>query len=234
MNTFIRQNRKEWLVLTGRLILCAVPVAAGLVRMTQLSVGAEITPANARFFAAPLPVILHIVGLIPYTILGAFQFVPGFRRSRKGWHRKVGWFLLPSGLTVALSGLWMTLTYPWPTGDGVALYWLRIVVGTLMTVSLLLAVLAIQRRNFIQHGIWMLRAYAIGMGAGTQVFTHLPWLLLMGSESTPGEGPRAIMMGAGWLINVLIAEWIIYRNLQRPQKASGVTTARTRFVYEKS
>jgi hypothetical protein len=55
----------------------------------------------------------------------------------------------------------------------------------------------------------MLRGYAIGMGAGTQVLTHLPWFIL--AEGRPGEGPRAIMMTAGWVINVAIAEWVIRR-----------------------
>jgi hypothetical protein len=60
----------------------------------------------------------------------------------------------------------------------------------------------------------MIRAYAIGLGAGTQVLTHLPWFLL--AEGKPGEGPRAVMMGAGWLINVIVAEWIIRRRVARP------------------
>jgi len=53
----------------------------------------------------------------------------------------------------------------------------------------------------------MTRAYAIGLGAGTQVLTHLPWFVLVGGK--PGELPRGVMMGAGWVINVVVAEWII-------------------------
>ena len=67
---------------------------------------------------------------------------------------------------------------------------------------------AIRRRRFAEHGAWMTRAYAIGMGAGTQVFTHLPWFLLVGQ---PTEGPRAVMMGLGWVINIVVAEWVIRR-----------------------
>jgi hypothetical protein len=48
-------------------------MAASAFRLTQLSGGAEITPANSRFFASPLPVVLHIVGASLYAILGAFQ-----------------------------------------------------------------------------------------------------------------------------------------------------------------
>jgi hypothetical protein len=52
----------------------------------------------------------------------------------------------------------------------------------------------------------MMRAYAIGLGAGTQVLTHLPWFILVGK---PGESSRAVLMGAGWVINLFVAEWII-------------------------
>ena len=56
------------------------------------------------------------------------------------------------------------------------------------------------------------RNIAIGMGAATQVLTHLPWLLLVGK---PGELPRAVLMAAGWLINLGVAEWAIQRGRSR-------------------
>lgn len=151
-----------------------------------------------------------------YSILGAFQFSPGIRRRRRGWHRAAGRILIPCGVLVAISGLWMTLSYPWPAGDGEILYVERLIVGSAMLVSILLGVNAIMRRNFSAHGEWMIRAYAIGLGAGTQVLTHLPWFLLV--DGRPGELPRAVMMGGGWLINILVAEWIIMRGRTgRPQ-----------------
>jgi Predicted membrane protein (DUF2306) len=57
-------------------------------------------------------------------------------------------------------------------------------------VSILLAVDAIRRRDFVSHGRWMIRGYAIGMGAGTQVLTHLSWFVLVGR---PGESSRAAL-----------------------------------------
>jgi hypothetical protein len=38
----------------------------------------------------------------------------------------------------------------------------------------LLGIEAILARSFTAHGEWMLRAYALGLGASTQVLTHLP------------------------------------------------------------
>jgi uncharacterized membrane protein len=212
-------NRAEWLVPTALLVLGAIPVAAGAVRIVELTGGAEITPDNARFFASPLPVILHIVSVTLYSILGAFQFSPTLRRRKPGWHRLIGkWILVPCGLAAALSGLWMTQFYPWPEGDGVLLYGLRLFFGSAMVLSIILGAAAIRRRNYAQHGAWMIRGYAIGLGAGTQVFTHLPWILLLG---TPDEFPRALMMGAGWVINLAVAEWIIWkRPSRRPRSTS--------------
>jgi hypothetical protein len=55
------------------------------------------------------------------------------------------------------------------------------------------------------------------MGAGTQVFTHLPWFIFVG---TPDELPRAVLMGAGWVINLAVAEVIIHRRRGRTGRAS--------------
>ena len=112
-------------------------------------------------------------------------------------------------LLVAMSGLWMAHFYAWPAGDGQILYVERLIVGSAMLLSVVLGVDAIRQRDFNSHGAWMTRAYAIGMGAGTQVLTHLPWFML--SDVKPGEIPRAVMMGAGWVINMLVAEWVIRR-----------------------
>jgi hypothetical protein len=70
-----RAGAAKWLV-AALLILSAIPLGAGAVRLSELAGGAAITPANARFFAAPLPVVLHIGGAAVYAILGAFQFAP--------------------------------------------------------------------------------------------------------------------------------------------------------------
>ena len=200
-------TRSDWLIPAGLIALSMVPALAGSVRLAQLAGGAEITLENARFFAAPLPVMIHIPAAVVYSIVGAFQFSPGLRRRRRAWHRAAGRILIPCALLVALSGLWMAHFYPWPQGDGQLVYAERLVFGTAMVLSVVLGLYAIKRRDFASHGEWMMRAYAIGLGAGTQVLTHLPWFMLV--EDKPGELARGVMMGAGWIINVVVVEWII-------------------------
>ena len=220
-----RINSLEWHIPAALILLSAVPIVAGTFRIVQLTGGAEITPENARFFASPVPVVVHIVSATLYSVLGAFQFAPGLRRWKPGWHRAVGkWILVPSGLAAALSGLWMTQFYPWPAGDGIFLYWLRLLFGSGMLLAIVLGVIAIRRRDHAQHGAWMIRGYAIGLGAGTQVFTHLPWFLLVGS-GVPDEFSRAVMMGAGWVINLIVAEWIIRKRPSRRPRTTSATLA---------
>ena len=209
----MQSTRSDWLVPSALIALSLVPALAGIVRLAQLAGRAEITAENARFFASPLPVVLHIPAVITFTMLGALQFAPGFRRRRRRWHRAAGRVLAPCGLLAALTGLWMAHFYAWPAGDGELLYLERLVFGSAMIVSIVLAVAAVRRRDFASHGAWMTRGYAIGLGAGTQVLTHLPWSLF--ADGKPGELPRAVMMGAGWVINVVVAEWIIRKGQVR-------------------
>ena len=205
----MRSTKSDWLVPAGLIALSLVPAIAGTARVAQLAGGAEITPDNARFIAAPLPVLIHIPAAIVYSILGALQFSKGFRRRRRAWHRVAGKILIPCGLLVALSGLWMAHFYAWPQGDGQLVYAERLVFGSGMVSCIILGINEIRLRDFALHGAWMTRAYAIGLGAGTQVLTHLPWFLL--ADTKPGELARGVMMGAGWIINVVVAEWMIQR-----------------------
>jgi uncharacterized membrane protein len=221
MNTVALDNarRSERRLASMLLTMAAVPALFGAIRLLELARGAPVTEANARFFAMPLPVALHIPSAVAFGLLGVFQLLPGVRRRWPARHRMGGRVLLVLGIVAALTGLWMTLVYPWPEGDGWLLYLLRLVFGTAMAASLALSVDAIRRRDFAAHGRWMIRAYAIGMGAGTQVLTHLPWFLLVGQ---PKELPRALLMGAGWVINVVMAEWVI----RAPRRAAGVARLR--------
>lgn len=209
-----------WWIPAALVVLSLVPAIGGGVRLAQLLGGGVVTVENARFFAAPTPVLIHIPAALVFSFLGALQLWPSFRRAYPRWHRVTGRVLLPAALLVPVSGLWMTLTYPWPTGDGVAVFVERLVFGVAMLSSVILGLRALVGRRFAEHGDWMIRAYAIGMGAGTQALTHLPWFLFV--DLKPGETPRAVMMGLGWVINIVVAELVIRRSgtvsLPRRQK----------------
>ncbi len=200
----IRQTLPTLLMPASLTALATVPVIAGLVRLAGL-VSGQAHAADVRFLEYPLPVALHIAAVIPYSLLAPLQFVPTLRR--RAWHRGVGTALVPLGLLAALTGLWMTTVYSWPAGDGAAVYVMRLIVGAAMAASLVRGVVCLVRHEYAAHGAWMLRAYALGMGAGTQVLTHLPWFMVVGGS--PSVGGRAVMMGLAWIINALAAEYVI-------------------------
>jgi len=212
------RRRPQWPVAAGLILLSLIPVIAGAARLTELTGGAAITAQNARFFASPVPVVTHILSVTTYSLLGAFQFLPALR-GRRGWHRVAGRILAPAGLLAALSGLWMAVFYPLPPGDGPALLVLRLVFGSAMAASIVLGVVAVVRRDFVRHGAWMTRGYAIGVAAGTQALTGLPWILLVGP---PDEPTRAVLLGAAWVINLAVAEYVIHRRARRTVRVPAV------------
>ena len=104
--------------------------------------------------------------------------------------------------------IWMTLAYVIPPElQGRLLFWVRLAVGSGMAMALILAIRAIRGGNVLRHQAWMLRAYALGQGAGTQVLFLLPPQLFLG-EAVTGM-PRDLLMTAAWAANVLIAESVL-------------------------
>lgn len=202
----ISESKKSnrWYI-AGLILLGVVPVVAGMVRLAQLGRG-TITSENERFFASPSVIIIHIIAVSIYSLLGAFQFSSEFRQRSPSWHRRAGKFLIPLGMLAALTGLWMTQFYPFIKYDGLVLYWIRMAVGVSMFFCIVIGVHAVQARNFKTHGAWMMRAYGLGIGAGTQVLTHIPWFVF---PSIQGETARTVCMAMGWIINVAVVEWII-------------------------
>ncbi|MCU1445189.1 DUF2306 domain-containing protein [Cryobacterium sp.] len=209
------RSRRAWLAPTGLILLSLIPVLAGAARLTELTGGAVVTDHNARFLGSPVPVVTHIISATLYSLLGAFQFVPALRRRRGGWHRVAGRVLLPAGLLTALTGLWMSAFYPHPPGDGTLLLVVRLVFGSAMLASLILGIAAIVRRDFIRHGEWMTRAYAIAVAAGTQALLLIPETMIFDQTE---QLPRAVTMGTAWMINLAVAEYVIRRRA-RPARA---------------
>jgi uncharacterized membrane protein len=195
--------------------LVVVPAIAGTLRLVELAGGPLVLPANPRVSASPVPVIVHISCALTYAVLGAFQFSSQMRRRRPGWHRKAGRSLVVLGFAVALSGLWMTQFYARQPGSGELTYLLRLAVGSGMAASVVLGFAAIRRGDVTHHQAWMTRAYALAVGAGTQAFTQGIGKVVLGT----GEPTNALLLGAGWAINLAVAEYVI----RRPKSHSSST-----------
>jgi uncharacterized membrane protein len=161
--------------------------------------------------------VVHILGAMMFALGGILQFVPSFRRRHPVWHRRAGRLVGVAGLLVAISALWMTLFYAPQPGTGSLLYVLRLIFAPAMAACLVLGVAAVRRGDIATHRVWMVRAYAIGLAAGTQVFTAGIGGAILGS----GVPAADLAKGAGWAINLAVAEWVIRRPARRRLALAG-------------
>jgi uncharacterized membrane protein len=204
-------RERSWPVPVALVALSAIPLTAGTLRLIQLAGGPVVIAADHRFADLPLPLVVHIVGATTFALVGILQFVPAFRRGHLTWHRRSGRVLAVAGLLVAISALWMTLFYEAKPGTGDLLYVLRLVFGSAMAACLVLGVTAVRRRDIAAHRAWMIRAYAVGLAAGTQAFTEGVGGAIFGT----GVPAADLAKGAGWVINLAVAEWTIRRPTRR-------------------
>ncbi|MGZ8736406.1 MAG: DUF2306 domain-containing protein [Nocardioides sp.] len=206
-----------WRVPVALVVLSTFPVVAGSLRLLEVAGGPHVLPDNPRIDAAPAPVVLHVLAAALYALLGAFQFSARLRRRRPGWHRTSGRLLVGAGSVVAVSGLWMTLFYAGAPG-GDLLWAVRLAVGSAMAASIVLGFTAIRRRDIAAHRAWMIRAYALAVGAGTQVFTQGIGEGVFGTSDLS----TGLSVSSGWVVNAAVAEWVIRRPAaRRARRARG-------------
>lgn len=195
-----------WPAVTGLLLLSALPILGGVLRLEELGTD----PASAPSPAIAGVIVAHIVGMSVYCFLGAFQFSPALR-GRRAWHRRAGRVLIPAGMIGALASIALAVLFTGPA-DEFALAIVRIVFAVPMLVFLLLAARTIARRCFVAHGAWMTRAYAIAVTGGTQALVLIIWSIAGGESSIESE---TWLVGVGFVINSLVAEGIIRRRAGR-------------------
>ncbi len=204
----VLKNKKELAILSSLIVLSFIPVVGGTFRVFEIFGSPAVLPVNPRISNDPLPALLHVFGAVPFCILGAFQFLPSIRQYTPERHRFNGRIVALTGILSAVSGLWMTHYYALPIGlQGSLLYIVRMVLGIAMAVFIVRGVVAIKNRYIPIHSASMLRAYAIGQGAGTQALIGVTWIVLFREEATGIT--RDVMMTSAWIINLAIAEWVI-------------------------
>ena len=206
-----KRGSRDRPVVVGLLLLGLLPLIFGTLRLIELAGGPTLMPPNTRI--APAALAVHIVGATAFALLGPFQFAAGLRRRWPRWHKLAGRVGVLGGLMAAFSGLWMTLMYAPQPGTGALLFVLRLVFGSAMVASTVLGVDAARRGDINRHRAWITRGYAIGLGAATQMLTLMIGQMLAGPVDELGNG---LLNGAGWVINLAVAEWAIRRRTRRP------------------
>lgn len=213
-----RRRGVGWLLPAALITFGLIPLLANALRRVALAVGAAGSDDGGGM---PLPVVLHIVGATVFVVLGALQFSAGLRRRRPSWHRIAGRVAILAALLAAGSGVW--LAFATLSDYSPLLFVFRLLAAAGMALCIVFGFRAIRQRRLPRHRAWMIRAFALGLGAATQVFT------LGFGERIFGESELsvALLNGAGWAINLAVAEGIIRRSPRRAARpAAGTTEAR--------
>lgn len=152
----------------------------------------------------PLAFWLHVVGAAVALALGVFQFATGLRTKYPVIHRWTGrtyavavLFGAPAGLILALNangGFVTQLGF-----SMLALAW---------GITTLIAFRHVRNARYVLHAQWMIRSYALALGAVT-LRLQVPFLVAM--LETDYTGVLPIIAWSSWVPNILIAEWIIQK-----------------------
>jgi hypothetical protein len=213
-----RKRSAGWLLPAGLITFGLVPILANALRRVAMAV-APTAPSSGEGGGMSVPVILHVVGATIFVVLGALQFSASFRRRRPSWHRIAGRVAILAALLAAGSGLW--LAFATLADYSPLLFVFRILAAAGLALCIIFGFRAIRQRRLPRHRAWMIRAFAIGLGAATQVFT------LGFGEGIFGESElsSALLNGAGWAINLAVAEWVIRRTRRRAIRPAADKTA---------
>lgn len=151
---------------------------------------------------------IHVACSSLILVAGFTQFWPAFRQRFSLWHRRLGWlyiiavlgFVAPSGLVMAVYA-----------AGGLATQVCFVILGILWIGSTVLALKYAMQKCWYKHRNWMIRSFALSVSA----LSLRSWKLLL-YQLAPyidGLSPKLIYQleaWLGWVINLLIAELIIY------------------------
>ncbi|WP_189418870.1 DUF2306 domain-containing protein [Cellvibrio zantedeschiae] len=163
-------------------------------------------PADAHYVKHALLISFHIIPGFLFLVLGPLQFISSIRSRWPKAHRISGRIFIACGFITAVSAIAINIMFP-PFGGlfkSIAVY----VFSLAQIFTLIVALRAILRREIARHRAWMIRAFAIGLAISTMRIFFIPAYLLYGM---PSDFTVALGMWIGFLVNIAVAEFILWR-----------------------
>ncbi len=197
-------------------LLSGMTILFATVQAVQIPLGA-LPPESFRIATAPYSHFAHVVSGVLFGVIGPLQFGRVLARSYGRLHRILGRIFVVAGAILALSSL--SLLWQFPQGAPALVSGGRLVFGIGLAVALFVAMQAIRARNIPRHRDWMIRAYALGMGATLVSVVFLPIFLITG-EPPMGLVSDIAFIGS-WAACVVFAEWLVRRLNHKAQAAKA-------------
>lgn len=181
-------------------------IILALVQVVQIPLGA-LPEDSRRLSAAPVWHFMHVLGGAMFGILGPIQFGRVLMNRYGFLHRVMGRAFVAAGAMISLSSL--GLLWHFTGAYSVAMSSGRLLFGIALGVALVLAMQAIRKRDVVRHRNWMIRAYAIGIGATAVSMVFFPIYVITG-EPPMGLVADTAFLGS-WTACVVFAEGLVRR-----------------------
>lgn len=188
-----------------RIIFIYIPVKndAGFLQLKQEYI--HITEWRVAFFT-------HVFTSILVLVAGFTQFSKKFLKQQPKLHRTVGYVYVINILMVTgPSGLLMSFY----ANGGVSSQTAFVLLSVLWIGFTAMALYKAIKKDFTAHRIFMIRSFALTLSA----ITLRCWkvLLVNFTDIQPMDRYR-IIAWLGWTLNLIIAEWIIYKYFNRKKQ----------------
>ncbi len=188
-----------------RIIFIYIPVKndAGFLQLKQEYI--HITEWRVAFFT-------HVFTSILVLVAGFTQFSKKFLKQQPKLHRTVGYIYVINILMVTgPSGLLMSFY----ANGGVSSQTAFVLLSVLWIGFTAMALYKAIKKDFTAHRIFMIRSFALTLSA----ITLRCWkvLLVNFTDIQPMDRYR-IIAWLGWTLNLIIAEWIIYKYFNRKKQ----------------
>ena len=184
--------------------MLAIVLAA--VQVVQIPLGA-LPPDSQRLQAAPVWHFMHVMAGAAFGLIGPLQFSRALKNRFAMVHRVLGHLFVAAGAAISLSTL--ALLWRFPAAYSPAISGGRLVFGTALGLALARAMRAVFRRDYTRHRNWMIRAYAIGIGATVVSTVFFPIYVITGAPPQ-GMVADAVFLGS-WSACIAFAEILVRR-----------------------
>ncbi|GAA0381161.1 DUF2306 domain-containing protein [Microbispora corallina] len=159
-------------------------------------------------------VVIHAITGNVTMVTGFLQLLPWLRRRSVRFHRVSGWLYVFAGaLPAALLGLALLPFSQAPTGRvglfGMAVAW---IVTTVQGYRMQRA------HRYAEHRRWMYYSFALALG------TSWGRVVVIFMGITGVQFDMMLFLEAiswGWVLNVLVAKWLVERRRRRPARAAA-------------
>ena len=185
----------------GTVAVLAVLIGAFALRLLSFNPEAVTEELRPNLVHHPVLFYAHTT-IAPFALLiGVWQFLPATRLS--SYHRWAGRLYVACVAVASIAGFIIaTTTESGPLADAGFM-----ILAVLWFTATAIAYFRARAGNFTAHRVWMIRSYALTCAAIT-LRIILPTGIALGAGFTKSD--IAAAWGC-WIINLLIAEWIVRR-----------------------